>query len=213
MGYLRFLAVIDGLDDTASLHDLPPSMPWRAYRTADRLVLIDWLRRPNPNNLPRRPIEFPKVPTFSNRPSGVGFSASFGRNAPGFDALYANLEKQRMVGSVPAVAVHSALLLNQLTQCAVLSLASDDDDWDFACEARDGVVQRITFSTDDEDIHVDHQGNIEIVGLLDTPRGLHRIVQHEAGLWSQGLLGLFGFDGGAESLKLSEIDRASLPLT
>lgn len=136
MAYLRFLAVVAELSDTSSLHRLPESMPWRAYRTEDGLVLIEWLRRPNPNNVPCSPVVFPKRPTFSCRPSGVSFKTNFDVRAPGLDALYAQLGKQRRAGTFPVVAVHSALLLNSLIGCPVLSIASDDDEWDFACEAR-----------------------------------------------------------------------------
>lgn len=211
MGYLRFLAVIAELDDTSSLHAIPETIPWRAYRTQTGLVLIDWLKRPNPNNFPRGDIVFSNKPAFAWRPSGVSFGSSFGASASGLDALYAELQKQHHAGTLPTVAVHTTLLLHRLTTSPVLGIASDDDDWDFVCEARDGILHSARFVSDEDEFRIRRDGQVQKVSIGSAPRELHRIALQEAAAWSKELSGLFGFDGDGDRLELVEVDRCRPP--
>lgn len=181
-------------------------MPWRAFRARNGLVLIEWLRRPNPNNVPRSPVIFPKTVTFSCRPSGTAFKHGFGTAAPGLDDLYGQLEKQKAAGTLSAVAIHSALLLHELVERPVLSIASDDEDWDLACEVRDDSLNRLIFRSGDQERLIDHTGNLSSTDM--GPRILHHIARREAARWSPDLSVLFGFDGSPDELGLKEIDRA-----
>ncbi|MEG3148672.1 hypothetical protein U1769_02150 [Sphingomonas sp. ZT3P38] len=208
MGYLVSFAAIAGLKETTTLHRIPETIPWRAFRIENGLVLIDWLRRPNPNIKPAARPRIPATPEFAVRPSGVAFDSVFGDAAPGLDDLYKRLGKERRAGTLPAVAVHTALLLHGLTQCPVLSVMSNDDDWDFAREARDGALHQASFVSGEEDIHVDHDGVIEVLPISSESHAVHRIAQREAMLWFEKLQCLFGFDGTSEPLSLIEIDRS-----
>jgi hypothetical protein len=208
MGYLRFLAVIEGLDDTSSLHAISETIPWRAYRMRPSgLVLIEWLKRPNPNSAPQAHVIFPDEPAFAWRPSGVSFESSFGSRAEGLDGLYAELQRQRRAGTVPGVAVHTTLLLHRLTSLPVLGIASDDDDWDFVCEAREGALHKVRFMSDDDEFSIGRTGRIEKIDKGSTPRKLHRIAIQESTAWSEDLPVLFRFDGSAENLDIVEVDR------
>jgi hypothetical protein len=208
MGYLRFLAVIAGLDDTSSLHSISETIPWRAYRMRQSgLVLIEWLKRPNPNNIPRGRVIFPQTPTFTCRPSGVSFESSFGSRAEGLDELYEELRLQRRAGTVPAVAVHTTLLLHRLTSLPVLGIASDDDDWDFTCEARADAIHKVRFISDEDEFRIERNGRIKKTETGSAPRNLHQIAMQESIAWSEDLSALFGFDGSGENLDIVEVDR------
>jgi len=208
MGYLRFLAVIAGLDDTTSLHSIPETIPWRAYRMRrSGLVLIEWLKRPNPNKTPRGSVIFPNEAAFACRPSGVSFESNFGSGAEGLDRLYAELRLQRRAGTVPAVAVHTTLLLHRLTLQPVLGIASDDDDWDFVCEAREDAIHKVRFISGDDEFQIGRSGQIEKVDTGSTPRNLHQIAMEESAAWSDELSVLFGFDGSGGNLDIVEVDR------
>jgi hypothetical protein len=190
-------------------------MPWRAFQLGStELTLIEWLRRPNPNNPSHlRNIKFSDIPTFSQRPSGVSFASEFGLEAPGLDNLYANLVRQGRASSFPSVAVHSALMLSQLTQKHVLSVCSDDDDWDFVCEVRANQVHYITFISQGTEAaqEITFKQGCEVKFqplLLDTPRILHHVAEREVTLWSRDLRPLFGFDGDARLLTIVEIDHS-----
>lgn len=202
------MAVVAGLDDTSSLHAMPETIPWRAFRTPrGDLVLIEWLKRPNPNNVPRGLVVFPKKPTFAHRPSGVSFEDSFGSGAPGLDTLYAEFRKQKRAATIPAVAVHTTLLLHRLTLLPVLGIASDDDEWDFVCEADEGSIQKLRFVSDEEEFQIGPDGTIRQFDLPSQPRHLHQIATHEAARWSDEIACLFGFDSSVDRLELVEIDR------
>lgn len=208
MGYLRFFAVIEGLDDTSSLHAISETIPWRAYRMRrSGLVLIEWLKRPNPNNKPLGRVTFPNKPAFAWRPSGISFDSNFGKRAEGLDGLYAELLRQRRANSIPAVAVHTTLLLHSLTGQPVLGIASDDDEWDFACHAREGAIQKVRFISDDDEFCIGRSGQIDRANRGSAPRNLHQIAIEESATWSDELLDLFGFDGFGEKLDIFEVDR------
>ena len=208
MGYLRFFAVIAGLDDTSPLHAIPETIPWRAFRMRrSGLVLIEWLKRPNPNNTPQRSVIFPNKPSFAWRPSGISFESSFGSSAEGLDRLYAELQRQRRANSVPAVAVHTTTLLHSLTGQPVLGIASDDDEWDFVCDARHGAIQKVRFISDDDEFCIGRSGQIDKVERGSSPRNLHQIAMEESATWSDELSHLFGFDGTGEKLDIVEVDR------
>ncbi|MEO6215048.1 MAG: hypothetical protein ABIO86_03370 [Sphingomonas sp.] len=210
MGNLRFLAVIAGLDDTSSLHAISETILWRAYKMRRTgLVLIEWLKRPNPNNVPRSHVIFPNEPSFACRPSGVSFESSFGSSAGGLDGLYAELELQHRAGTVPAVAVHTTLLLHRLTSRPVLGIASDDDDWDFVCEARDGIVHKVRFLSDEDEFRMARDGQVHRLDAGTAPRELHQIARQESAAWSDELSALFG-DGGGDMLDLVEVDRCQI---
>lgn len=208
MGYLRFLAVVAELDDTSSLHSISETIPWRAYRMRrSGLVLIEWLKRPNPNNAPRGRVTFPNKPAFACRPSGVSFESNFGSGAKSLDGLYAELQLQRRAGTVPAVAVHTTLLLHRLTSRPVLGIASDDDDWDFVCEAREGALHKVRFISGDDEFRIGRSGQIEKIDTGSTPRSLHQIAMQESTAWSDELSVLFGFEGSGDNLDIVEVDR------
>jgi hypothetical protein len=208
MGNLRFFAIIDGLGETASLHAIPDTISWRAFRLRKSgLILIEWLKRPNPNNLPRSHVAFPSKPTFNRRPSGASFESGFGSRAKGLDELYQELQQKRRAGTIPLVALHTALLLNRLTSRPVLSVASDDDDWDFVCEARDGVIHRVRFLCGNAEIWIGTDGKVERLEVSSESHELHRIARHEIIDWSDELSTLFGFDGDAGGLDIMEVDR------
>lgn len=207
MGYLRFLAVIAGLDDTSSLHVISETIPWRAYRMRrSGLVLIEWLKRPNPNDTPQGRGIFPTKPAFACRPSGISFASNFGSNAKGLDELYAELQLHRRAGSFPAVAVHTTLL-HSLTGQPVLGIASDDDDWDFVCEPREGAIHKVRFISEDDEFCIGRSGQIDKIDKGSAPRILHQIAMDESAMWSDELLALFGFDGCGDNLDLVEVDR------
>lgn len=214
MGYLRFFAAIADVEDVACLDGIPSSIPWRAFRMPGGITIIEWLKRPNPNNVPRAEVDFSVRPTLSRRPAGVAFERNFGAAAPGLDELYASLAKQRKASTLPAVAAHTTLLLHRLSNRPVLGIASDDEDWDFACEAKDGKLHRTRFLSADEELLVDQFGRLQLISCANSQRILHRIASEEARSWSPELAALFGFDGDIGPLGLVEIGRsrtASMP--
>jgi hypothetical protein len=208
--YLVFLVAIRGLSDVACLHDIPASMPWRAFKlpTCD-LVLLEWLQRPNRNNPPPSNLRIPKEPEFSRRPAGISLPVDFGEAAPTLDALYETLTAEKRAGSLSKVAVQSAILLSKISGCPVLSIASDDDDWDLACESEDGALVSLRFAAGDQDVHVSSDGHVQMDASPDGQRRIHRIAEQVATTWCEDLRPLFGFDGDTTRIPLSEVARVN----
>lgn len=209
MGYLVSCAIMEGLQDTGVLHQLPTSLPWRAYRLPNTdFFLVEWLHRPNPNNPPPNLIKFPVLPEFARRPSGVSFPDLFGTDASGIDELYANLLRQKRASTFPKVAAHLALRLSALGACKTLCLMSDDDGWDFGCLADNGIIDKVQFDAGEgEIINIDAAGYLNIERLPQGPGVIHYVAEKWARSWDDRLAKLFGFDGDPSALGLVEIDR------
>ena len=212
MGHLVSFAAIRGLTEPSPLHGIEPSIPWRAHRLpGSDLVLIEWLQRPNRNNPPpHNQLRFPSPPDLGIRPAGIAFKTGFGAAAPGLDELYARLQSEKRAGTLPAVAVHVALMLHRLVALPILSLCSDDDEWDLACEVREGQIDRLDFRAGEEEIKVGRDGRIETLPSPQ-PSGqrIHKIAEEAAVGWSEKLQALFGFDGDVARLGLQELDRVN----
>lgn len=208
MGYLVFFAAVKGLQDFACLENIPQTMPWRAFRqpTCD-LVLLEWIQRPNRNNPPpNNMIRFPERPEFARRPVGISLPERFGPTAPGLDNLYDKLFADKRAGTLSKVAVQSALMLSEITGCPVLSIASDDDEWDLACEARGGTLVWLRFDAGHEELHISADGEIQSSPLPEQ-KFVHRIAENAAATWCEGLRPMFGFDGNVTRVPLSEVAR------
>jgi hypothetical protein len=205
-----FLAAIKGLQDLTCLERIPQSMPWRAFRlpTSD-LVLLEWIRRPNRNNPPPlNMIRFPDSPEFACRPAGVSLPDRFGVTAPGLDDLYDRLLRDKRAGTLSKVAVQSAIMLSEISGGNVLSIASDDEEWDLACEAKSGALAVLRFDAGHEDILISGEG---VINSSPTPdqKLLHRIAQSAATNWCDDLKPIFGFDSDINKVPLSEAARVN----
>lgn len=203
--YLVFFAAFRGLSDLACLDQIPGSMPWRAFRlpTCD-LVILEWLQRPNRNNPPPNDLRIPKDPEFSRRPAGISLPIHFGQAAPTLDALYETLERDKRAGCLSKVAVQSAILLSRISGCPVLSIASDDEDWDLACEAEGGTLHSLRFTTGEQDFIVSSSGAVRMEAVPDGNRRIHRIAEQLAATWCEDLRPLFGFDGDTSKIPLTD---------
>lgn len=211
MGHFIFFAAIQGLNDPAPLAGVDKTTPWRAWRLAQcDLVLVEWLQRPNRNNPPpHNALAFPPRPDFGRRPAGVAFPGGFGDAAPEADALYARLEAARQASAFSKVALHTALMLNRLTDRPVLSVASDDDEWDLAREVRSGRIARLSLNVDESDFAIQDDAPATSRAAPAGARQLHRIAQAATLDWCQHLSPLFGFDGDVGKIPLQEIARVA----
>lgn len=211
MGYLVFFAAVRGLHDLACLERIPATMPWRAFRVATcDLVLVEWLRRPNRNNPPpHNQLVVPVRPEFARRPAGVSLPERFGVAAPGLDDLYDKLLSEQRAGCLSKVAVQSALMLSEITDRAVLSVASDDEDWDLACEADKGKLAWLRFAAGDHELLFPSSGEVRPRALHKGHRILHHIAEDASTDWCRDLAPLFGFDGDAASVPLTEAARVN----
>lgn len=221
MGYLISLALIEDLPDCAPLNRLDQSVPWRAFSLPDSdITLVEWLHRPNPNNPPHlREVKFPALPEFARRPSGVSFPDEFGDRAPKLDQLYGSLLAQKRASNFPKVAVHLAMRLSELTNCRVATIMSDDDGWDFGCEAIKGSVDLVRFCAGEVGDCDEETGAFEFFTIHGSGisqrdvrtlehKLLHEVASSILETWDSRLVALTGFDGDPKSLGLVEIGRA-----
>ncbi|MCR9201605.1 MAG: hypothetical protein NXI04_23425 [Planctomycetaceae bacterium] len=126
--------IINGSSDCERLSELPDSIGYRLYRhNAAGVMLLDTFR---PDRVPPHPFQYP-LPT-------ADVSLDLPAEMDAFTALYDQLYKLDLANSFKKSYINFSLLLHDLTAQPVLSIATDDDELDFACTVADGRVTRLT---------------------------------------------------------------------
>ncbi len=168
--------IINGSSDCDRLSELPESIGYCLYRhNAANVMLLDTFR---PDRVPPHPFQYP-LPTADvplDLPAEMGDFAS----------LYDQLYKLDLANSFKKSYINFAMLLNELTAQPVLSIATDDDELDFACSVADGRVTRL----------VAHCGDLLVTSVDGRPHVQPLIPE---------------FDGDADFLSDTSLIQTSVP--
>ena len=133
MGYLISAHIVRDKPDIKRLNELPASIGYRVYyhRSAD-VYIVDAYRAS------RRP-DYP----FQTPVPAADISLELPPALDVLESVYSFLNQRKLANSFKKSYVNFALNLNRLLGMPILSLISDDDDWDFACLVSDGLLSRL----------------------------------------------------------------------
>ncbi len=143
MGYLISSHIVKADADLDKLKDLPEEISFRAYQQ-DGLdyIFIDFF----PAN------KIPKYPFQRIAPS-TGIPLEFSEQHEILNTLYKNLKACGAANSFKRAIANFNRKVSKLLDTEVLSIASDDDDLDFAVRSSSGNFLSINFRADDLDIN------------------------------------------------------------
>lgn len=146
MSYLITAHIVQDEPDVNRLDELPASIGWRVYhhQSAD-VYLIDAYRA-------AKPVDYP----FQTPVPATDIPLELSENLKSLEELYQYLYQHDAANSFKKSYINFALLLNQLLELPVLSIISDDEEWDFAVTVQDGFVERLKCRCDD--LIVDYNG-------------------------------------------------------
>jgi len=135
MGYLISAHILPGERDFGALHQLPPSIDYAAYfHEGVRCYLLDVYAS-------RRPPQYPFCSILPAADIPLELSAELGV----LNEFYQVLARLNRANSFKRSYINFALLLSQKLDSDILSFVADDDDLDFACTVRGGVLNRLHF--------------------------------------------------------------------
>lgn len=133
MGYLISAHIARDKPDAGRIAELPSSIGHRVYyhRSANFYV-VDAFRASRPADYPfQTPVPAADIP--------LDLPAELNE----LESVYRYLNKLQLANSFKKSYINFALLLNRLLGTQILSIISDDDEWDFACTVGNGVLSRL----------------------------------------------------------------------
>jgi hypothetical protein len=133
MGYLISANIARDKPDAGRLAELPSSIGHRVYyhRSANFYV-VDAFRASRSADYPfQTPVPAADIP--------LDLPAELNE----LESVYGYLNKLQLANSFKKSYINFGLLLSRLLGTEILSIISDDDEWDFACTVGDGALSRL----------------------------------------------------------------------
>ena len=133
MGHLISAHIARDKPDANRLAKLPSSIGYRVYfHQSAHVYVIDAFRASRPTDYPfQTPVPAADIPL------------EFPAELNDLESVQGYLSKRKLANSFKTTYINFGLLLSSLLSTPILSIISDDDEWDFACFVDEGALQRL----------------------------------------------------------------------